>query len=223
MRNILRVGAAAAVLAGASFISGIAGGHAFAANCPANSAGTSDFCTAQTSVTITGNSIALTLANLVYQPFVGKTLNGTVQSTTSDYTGGFNSVTVTDQSGSGAGWNLTVQATPLKCTSGAGGDAGCGQTHQLNAADEQMTTGAIDPTNTTCVHPPCRGAPAAGASGQIDNVVAPSTGVKVASAAVNNGMGQYSVRLGALTTNLTADMYASTYHSTVTVTLTQGP
>lgn len=222
MRNLIRTGVAAALLASATLVGGIAGGHAFAAgNCPASATSTSDYCTAQTSVTVTGNSVALTLANLVYQPFVGKTLNGGVQSTTSDYASGYNSVTVTDQSGSGLGWNLTVQATPLKCTSGT--DPGCVQTHQLNPTDEAMTTGAIDTLNTSCVATPCRGAPTAGSSGQIDNITSPSTGVKVASAAANTGMGQYSVRLGALTANLTADMYASTYHSTVTVTLTQGP
>lgn len=213
MRNLIRTGAAAALLASATLVGGVAGGHAFAStNCPAGS-GTGDVCTPQTTVAITGNSVPLTLANAAYSTFTGKTLNGAVQSTSSS---GTNSVTVTDQSGSGLGWNLSVQATPLECTQGT--DTGCNVSQTLIPSLEGMTTAAIDAAHSTCVTQ-CRGTLTALNNGQIDN----GSAVKVGDAAVNSGMGQYNVILGSLGTNLTADMWASTYHTTVTVTLAQTP
>lgn len=201
MRKFIGISAAAALLAGASLVTGVAGPtHAFAATCVAGST----VACPTSSVAINANNTPYQLLGVTYSPFKDITLNGQDQNTVSN---GGNYATVLDASGTGTGWNVTVQATPLfnnaKSDTIAGPNIGT-----LAASSSCGTTGFS-----------CRGNAAPAGSGIIDS----SAGaVKVLSAPAGAGMGQYQVTLGSLSATIPANVYAGTYSTTITVTLIGG-
>jgi hypothetical protein len=199
MRKLFGMTAAAALLAGASLVTGVANpSRAFAACTPSATVN----CPAST-VTISANNTPYQLSGATYSNFNPITLNGTNQTTTSS---GANSATVIDASGTGSGWNVTVQATPLSATSPA--DTIPGPNISTASASSACAGGVT-----------CRGNAAPASSGTIDGG---GPAVKVLSAAAGNGMGTFSVTLGALTAGVPASAYAETYSTTITVTLIGG-
>ncbi|WEG13232.1 WxL domain-containing protein [Pullulanibacillus sp. KACC 23026] len=156
------------------------------------------------STTITGGDLGVTTDPTVGD-FSSVTLDGSVQTTTAS----MGSLTVTDARGTGAGWNVVVSATPFKTSDSS---------HTL-------------PTDSLSLASPTEVTPGTGSSdastvtkknGTIDN----SAGLKLLSAAVDGGMGTYTVSFpdNALTLTLNPkDVYAGTYTSTVAVTVTTGP
>jgi hypothetical protein len=113
-----------------------------------------------------------------------------------------NNFTVTDATGSGAGWHVTVQATQF--------DNGSGDTFPQGSLsmDEPGVAGADPPSMT---------------GGPYDIDVAGA--VTIASAIAGDGMGAYNFTPGAsgLTVTIPATALVDTYTSTVTVDLISGP
>jgi hypothetical protein len=127
-------------------------------------------------------------------------LNGTDQTTSYSF-----NINVVDARGTGAGWNLTMQASQFQ---------NAGDTHQLSpTASTLHTVTASCVTNTSCS--------ASGGSAQTLGSDL-STTAKIWSAASNEGMGSWTVTP---TVNITvpANTYADTYTSNVRVDLIAGP
>lgn len=158
-------------------------------------------------VTVTGGSLSIT--NPLAGDFAGVTLDGTAKTTTATFAG----FSATDARGTGAGWNVTVQATQFK-EYAAGAYVVAGKTLALNSLSLAAPTVAANATTST--------APSITAGPY--NVDAASA-VKIASAAADTGMGKYDFTQAAtpLTLSVPASAFAKTYRSDVTVSVVTGP
>lgn len=164
-----------------------------------------------TNVTVTGGVLSVT--DPVVGDFAGVTLTGAAQTTTAAVDG----FSVNDATGTGAGWNVTVQATQLAeydstLNAGAGGYVSGGKTLALNSLSLPAST--VDSPNTTSPDPSVTAGPYA---------IDAASAVKVASAAVDEGMGEYGFSAATLTLSLPASTYAATYRSDVTLSVVTGP
>lgn len=145
------------------------------------------------------------------------TLNGSNQSATTTlatYQG-------LDTTGLGNGWNVTFQATQFTCTTGP--CPGGGDLLPLNSL-------MIAPPTVAChVGTNCTGSSVAPTiSIATNSAVDAATAVKVASAALQTGMGTYdftpgAIGAGQLQLAVPSSAYASTYSSTLTVSINVGP
>jgi hypothetical protein len=173
------------------------------------------------STTLTITAGTLTLAGAAPGAFTA-TLTGSdqqVYSTLGNYTGA-------DNTGTGAGWNITFQATQFSCTHGT--DTGC------PVGNDTL------PTSSLLIAPPtvaCHSGTSCNGRASVPSIsigsntaVDGGSAVKVASAAVNKGMGTYDFTPGNLNganTGLQLAVpsyaYATTYHSTLTVSIVSGP
>lgn len=189
LRKIAAIGAATAVLVG------IVAGPASAAD--------------DTNVTVTGGTLSMTA--FTAGDFAGVTLDGTTKATTATV----DAFSVTDATGTGAGWKLTAQATQFaEWDSTSGAYVVSGKTLPVNSLDLSALTATANGTTSS--------APTMTAAADIDN----GTGaVKFASAAVDEGMGKYDIGggTGALNLSIPASTYAKSYRSDVTVTLASTP
>ncbi len=164
-----------------------------------------------TNVTVTGGSLAITAAPLV-SDFTAVTLNGTAKTTSA----ALDDFEVNDARGTGAGWNVTVQATQFADPAPAAGTVA----KSLPAGSLTMAAPAVAQDGTTSANPTISAGPYT-----IDNGAA----VKIASAAANTGMGKYDFSDGTaaagipLTLQIAANTYATTYQSTATITLASAP
>lgn len=229
MRKLFGLSAAAALLASASLIGGFGGGHALADSCTAGSA-SGNVCQIGASVTLSQG--VLTLAAPALNAFPGFTLDG------KDHTGlagtWAGTFTVTDATGTGNGWHITLGAAPFTCA----GNAGC-QNNDTFPYNE-MTGGAF--SGYTCgayaqqhcpsglsgtgnAAGPANSSKNSTAGAPIDNnansgALAP---VEEVTAAQYTGMGQYNVSLSSLSLTVPADAYASKYTTTIYATLASNP
>lgn len=164
-------------------------------------------------VTVTGDS--LTLGSIATSDFGGITLNGAAQSTTAT----MDAFTVTDARGTGVGWNVTVSASSFKEYAN-GGYVASGKT--LGTSRLTMATASAAKVDATSSGLPTMtsGAYTLDSDANSDGV---SEAVKIASAATGDGMGSYTVTPGELGLSVPANVYAKTYRSDVTVTLSTGP
>lgn len=164
-------------------------------------------------VTITGDSLAL--GAISTSDFGGITLNGAAQSTTATMSG----FSVTDPRGTGLGWNITISASSFK--EYAGGEyVASGKT--LGASRFSMATATAAKVDATSSDVPTMtaGTYTLDADANSDGT---SEAVKIASAGTDAGMGSYTVTPGQLSLSVPANVYAKTYRSDVTVTLSTGP
>ena len=164
-------------------------------------------------VTITGDSLAL--GAISTSDFGGITLNGSAQSTTAT----MSAFTVTDPRGTGLGWNVTISASSFKEYADSayvpsGKTLGTSRfTMGAASAAKVDNTSSGAPTMT-------EGTYTLDADANGDGT---SEAVKVASATTGDGMGSYTVTPGQLGLSVPASVYAKTYRSDVTVTLSTGP
>lgn len=158
---------------------------------------------------VTGGTLAIEA--LVIDDFTPVALDGTTQLTTALVS----DTTLTDPTGSGDGWQVSLKATTftlaasdlLLAAEGAV-DTLSQSSLELGAVTIVAEAGSTAITNIAI------------SQGMIDNVA----GVKILSAPLNEGMGTYTISMAPMTlTLLPATTYAGTYTSTVTQTLTSGP
>ena len=129
-----------------------------------------------------------------------------------------------DSRGNGAGWHVTFQATPFSCTVA---DSGC------PASGHTFATGSLlmPPPVVTCAPLTLCVLTAAPPTVSItgNTAIDTASAVTIASAAVNKGMGTYDFTpgliggTGRLQLTVPSGAYATTYHSTLTVSIVSGP
>ncbi|HWH31302.1 MAG TPA: WxL domain-containing protein [Egibacteraceae bacterium] len=167
---------------------------------------------AASEVAVTGGSLAFTSAP-VAGDFSALTLDGTTKTTTAAVP----AFEVNDSRGTGAGWNITVQGTQLKewdgaLNAGAGGYVTGGKTIATSSLALSQPTVAAD--GTTSAAPSITAGP---------YTIDAGSAVKIASAAVDTGMGKYDFGATTMTLTVPPNTYAKTYRSDVTVTLATTP
>jgi len=172
-----------------------------------------------TSVTISAGS-GLSISGAAPGTFAA-TLNGSDQTVASTLT----SYSASDTRGTGAGWNVTLQATQFACTNGSGSCPSGGDT--LPPGSLLMAPETVACNSGT----DCSGRASAPTISIASNTALDSgSAVKVASAAASKGMGTYNFTPGtlggggnALTLAVPSSAYAATYNSTLTVSIVSGP
>jgi hypothetical protein len=162
--------------------------------------------TTATSVTLSGGALQFGVAPQA-DPFAAATLTGTVQTLRTT----FHDWTVTDARGSGAGWNVTMHASPMDDGNGRAWPAG------LLVLRAPVT---VLPSGVNAAVPPV----VQGTSFTLDG----AQSVKVISAAAGTGQGDWNAHQanligGDLVLTVPADALAGTYTTTITSTLATGP
>lgn len=168
--------------------------------------GTSAFAVDPTDVVVTAGSLSVTI-NPTVANFAGVTLDGTAKTTTA----AMDAFEVNDARGSGAGWNVTVQGTQFAEHNGTIYVV-AGKTLPTSSLSLAALTVAAD--GTTSGLPTITAGP---------YTVDAASAVKIASAAVDAGMGKYDFSAGTFTLTVPSKAYAKTYRSDVTVSLISGP
>lgn len=167
---------------------------------------------AASDVAVSGGSLAFT-ASPAAADFSAVTLDGAAKTTTA----AVDAFEVNDARGTGAGWNVTVQATQMKewdstLNSGAGGYVASGKT--LPASSLALSAPTVAADGTSSAAPSITSGP---------YTIDAGSAVKVASAAADAGMGKFDFSASTLTLSVPASSYAKTYRSDVTVSLNTGP
>lgn len=155
------------------------------------------------SVAILAGTLSETIANVTLSSV---TLDGTDQTATS--ASGSNSWAAEDATGTGAGWNLTIEAVDF--VDGT-------KTIDIDAADQAFQIQLLD-TNIGVV---------AGNTKPVSSVtsltsILTGTPLKFVSAATDTGMGSYTLAPN-FSLLIPAETYVGTYTSTITVTIVSGP
>ncbi|MGD8758998.1 MAG: WxL domain-containing protein [Anaerolineales bacterium] len=161
-------------------------------------------------VTITGGSLSVTAANVTLS---GVTLDGTDQTSTS--AAGSNNWSATDATGTGLGWNLTIDSTDFT-------DGGAPlRTIDISSADQEFKIQLLD-ANITIT---------AGNTKPVSQVTSltaipesPAAALKFVSAAVDTGMGTYAINPN-FELEVPAETYVGTgtYTATITISAVSGP
>lgn len=162
--------------------------------------------TDDTNVTVTAGSLALT-AHPTATDFGGVTLDGTAKTTTSE----LSVFEANDSRGTGEGWNVTISGTQFTEWDGANYVTTDGTTLATNSLSMAAPTVTADGTDSPA--PTMTAGPYT-----IDGA-----SVKIASAALDAGMGTYDFSTAGLTLAIPADTYANDYRSDLTVTVATGP
>ena len=137
-----------------------------------------------------------------------------VSSCRADLTDGFSrliATTVTDATGSGSGWNLTITSTQFT--------TGGGSPHTLSTSASSLT-GVTNSCvgGATCTSPTNSiGYPVAVPAGST-----PPAAVKYFNAAANTGQGQFT-NTPSVSVSVPANTYAGSYTSTLTLAAVSGP
>jgi hypothetical protein len=178
-----------------------------------------------TSVAVQAGSTGLSISNIAPGNFGAVTLSGQDQVTHASV----GNYTVTDATGTGAGWKVTFKASRFACAAGNG---------QCPTGGDTLSAGLLKvaPPSAACATGNGCQSRSAAPSGGISTETAidgdsSAAAVTVLSAAVGAGMGKYTVTPGAfsgdtsknLQLQLPAYAYAATYSSTLTVDIASGP
>jgi hypothetical protein len=153
-----------------------------------------------TTATVTGG--ALTVTTPLAADFAGRSITGKAQITTA----ALDTFSVDDLRGTGAGWRVTLQASPFT--------SGTTPTRTLAAGSLTMPAPSVSSPDTLSGDPTIAPGPYS-----LDTV----TATTVANAAVDTGMGSYAFSASTMTLALPANVYAGAYTSTVTVSVITGP
>lgn len=162
-------------------------------------------------VTVRGGSLSIT--DVTVGTFAARTYEGpvTVAATIDPFS-------VIDARGTGEGWNVTMQGTPVRewdphLNGGAGGYVVGGETLPLSS----LSLSALAVTAMGTASP----APSTFSASGLDNTTG---GIKVISAARDTGMGTYAFTgAGKLSLSIPASAGADAYRSEITVTVVSGP
>lgn len=160
-----------------------------------------------TDVVVLPGSLGITTAPTAAN-FPGVTLNGSAQTVNA----ALDAFEVNDSRGSGAGWHVTVEATQFAEHNGLIYVVG-GKT--LPTSSLRMPAPAVTQDGTTSPAPSIL----SGAPWAIDA----GSAVKIATAAVDTGMGKYDFSATSLALTVPASAYAKTYRSDITVSIVSGP
>lgn len=169
-------------------------------------AGVASAATDPTNVTLTGGSWSMT--SMTVGDFAGVVLSGAAIEDHATASG----FRVTDARGTGAGWNITVQATQFR--------------EWVNADyvtdGKTLAAGSLSMPEPTVL--------ANGTDSPVPGIVSgpyiidAGSAAKISSAALNAGMGKYDYTQEAgLTLSIPANAHAATYRSEVTISVVAGP
>lgn len=159
-----------------------------------------------TEAVVTGQQ-NVTISGFGAEKFETVDLDGTTQTTTSS----LSDITLIDARGTGDGWSVNLKAS--KFTNGTAKNEILNTLSENSLALGEVTIEAIGDSS------PGEEIATLGA-GNLDTV----SGVNILNAAINEGMGKYTVSVAPMTlTLLPKEAKAGTYTSTVTLTLAQGP
>jgi len=156
-------------------------------------------------VTVNGGTLSVTPANVTLS---NVTLDGTDKTATSAYT--LNTWTAKDATGTGNGWNVTIEATDF---------TGSGHTIDISQTDQEFKI-QIQDANITVIAGNTK--PTSSVTSLTAIPTAGGTPLKIVSAAVNTGMGNYNIP-PAFELEVPAETYAASYTSTITVAINSGP
>ena len=160
---------------------------------------------ADTTVTVNGGALSISAPSVAN--FAAVNLDGTAKETNAAV-GTFN---VTDARGNGNGWHVTASASQFAEWNGSEYVSG-GKT--LAEGSLELSEPTVAANGTDSPEPTVESGPYT-----IDN----GSGVTLASAAEDEGMGKYDFGNTSLTLSIPADAYAKTYKSTVTISVTTAP
>lgn len=152
------------------------------------------------SLAVNAGTLSETITSVTINGGTGLTLNGTDQTPSIAMP-----MTVTDATGSGAGWHLTIKADQF-----TGGSSDTLPTTAVSVSGVTPT----DVSGTTDTDP-------TGNTGSYPRTVS-STASPLYSAAVNSGLGAFTVT-PTMTLNVPANTVPDTYQSTFTVAIVSGP
>jgi hypothetical protein len=152
---------------------------------------------------------------ITYGDFAGITLNGTRQTTTATWS----IANITDARGTGNGWNLSLTLTPLQqYDTSTGAYVTGGKTLPTSSVTVAVapTVSQVDPSSGSSA--PDTITPV-GAGTALDT----GSAVKLLSASLDGGMGEFS--FGSMTVSLAtgASTYAGAYKTTATLSLDDAP
>ena len=156
-------------------------------------------------VSITAGSLSVTPANVTLSNVV---LDGGDKTATS--ASGSNSWAAEDGRGTGVGWHLTIDATDFTDS---------GKTIDISSADQEFKIQLLD-TNIAVVTGNAK--PTSSVTSLTAIPEAPATALTFASAAVNEGMGSYTLNPN-FELEVPAETLVGNYSSTITVSAVSGP
>ena len=157
-------------------------------------------------VTVTSDSLSVTPDDVTLSTV---DLDGTDQISTSAYTS--NAWVAEDARGTGAGWNVTIEATDFS-------DGG-GHTIDISEPDQEFKI-QIENANITVIYGNTK--PTSSVTSMTAIPTAGGIPLKIVSAALNAGMGQYNIP-PAFELEVRAETVAAVYTSTITVSIDSGP
>jgi hypothetical protein len=157
-------------------------------------------------VIVTSDSLSVTPANVTLSTVV---LDGSDKISTSPYTS--NAWTAEDARGTGAGWNVTIEATDFS--------DGASHTIDISQSDQEFRI-QIQDANITVIYGNTK--PTSSVTSMTAIPTAGGTPLKIVSAATNTGMGSYNIP-PAFELMVRAETVAATYTSTITVAINTGP
>jgi hypothetical protein len=157
-------------------------------------------------VTVTSDNLSVTPDDVALSTVV---LDGSDQVSTSAYTS--NAWVAEDARGTGAGWNVTIEATDFT-------DGGT-NTIDISEPDQEFRI-QIEDANITVVYGNTK--PTSSVTSMTAIPTAGGTPLKIVSAATDTGMGRYNIP-PAFELDVRAETVAAVYTSTITVAINSGP
>jgi hypothetical protein len=157
-------------------------------------------------VTVSSDSLSVTPDDVSLSTVI---LDGSDKVSTSPYTS--NAWVAEDARGTGAGWNVTIEATDFS--------DGASHTIDISELDQEFKI-QIENANIEVVYGNTK--PTSSVTSMTAIPTAGGTPLKIVSAATDTGMGRYNIP-PAFELEVRAETVAGTYNSTITVAINTGP